>query len=542
MSEKLEFQAIVDLVGDKLREVFAIGDIGIRWYDEKTNLTHYLYQYEHGKRMSVAPAPPAPGGLFEQMVKSRQPIVVRNPGEYATLGLRALPGTDVSLSSAAIPILGGDRVLGSIAVENYEREDAYGEAEVRLLTTVASSMGVALENARLFSETQRLYKESEQRAAELAVVNSVQQGLAAELDFQAIIDLVGDKIAEIFAASNMTIALHDLATGMVSMPYLIEHGERFDVPAFPSGGVGLTAEVIRTRRPLVINRDLAKRTRELGAVSIGDPNAPDVSGSYLGVPILRGDEALGVIGLYTDQFDAFGDSDVHLLTTLANALSVALENARLFDETQRRTRETAALAEVGRDISSTLDLTKVMDRIAHHARDLLHCDNSAIFLPDAGGRSYRAIVAIGSVAEQIRATSIEAGSGIIGSIVAAGRPEFVNDTQADARSIQIAGTEREVNERLMVAPLLAGKAVKGAMAVWRTGGRLFDQADSMPAGPARMKLYQSAEQRLLDDGAWITLYHYASRALIRPSVKGLERSPLSTAPEFLAPLRKVHLE
>ena len=72
--------------------------------------------------------------------------------------------------------------------------------------------------------------------------------------------------------------------------------------------------------------------------------------------------------------------------------------------------------------------------------------------------------------------------------------------------------------------------------------RLFDQADAMPAGPARTRLYQDAEQRLLDDGLWITLYHYASRALIRPSVKGLERSPLSTAPEFLAPLRKVKIE
>jgi peptide/nickel transport system substrate-binding protein/oligopeptide transport system substrate-binding protein len=72
--------------------------------------------------------------------------------------------------------------------------------------------------------------------------------------------------------------------------------------------------------------------------------------------------------------------------------------------------------------------------------------------------------------------------------------------------------------------------------------RLFDQADAMPAGPARVKLYQTAEQRLLDDGVWITLYHYASRALIRPGVKGLERSPLSTAPEFLAPLRKVKIE
>lgn len=72
--------------------------------------------------------------------------------------------------------------------------------------------------------------------------------------------------------------------------------------------------------------------------------------------------------------------------------------------------------------------------------------------------------------------------------------------------------------------------------------RLLDQGDVMPAGPARFTVYQGVEQRLLDDGAWITLYHYASRALIRPAVKGLERSPLSTAPEFLAPLRKVKIE
>jgi hypothetical protein len=52
-------------------------------------------------------------------------------------------------------------------------------------------------------------------------------------------------------------------------------------------------------------------------------------------------------------------------------MGVALENARLFEEIQRRTRESAALAQVGRDISSTLDLPTVMDRIARHAKDLL---------------------------------------------------------------------------------------------------------------------------------------------------------------------------
>lgn len=72
--------------------------------------------------------------------------------------------------------------------------------------------------------------------------------------------------------------------------------------------------------------------------------------------------------------------------------------------------------------------------------------------------------------------------------------------------------------------------------------RLFDAADAMPPGPARFKRYQEAEQIILADAAWVTLYHYSSRALIKPYVKGLERSPLSGAPEFLAPLRKVWLD
>jgi peptide/nickel transport system substrate-binding protein len=72
--------------------------------------------------------------------------------------------------------------------------------------------------------------------------------------------------------------------------------------------------------------------------------------------------------------------------------------------------------------------------------------------------------------------------------------------------------------------------------------RLLDEADTLPPGPARVKRYQDAERIILEDAVWISLYHYASRALIKSHVKGLERSPQSTAPEFMAPLRKVWLE
>src|SRR6185436_7386332 len=112
----------------------------------------------------------------------------------ARTGGTKLPGTDLSKSIISVPIISSDRLIGSLQIENFERENAYGESDLRLLTTISASLGTALENARLFDETQRLFQQEQQRAAELAIINSVQQGLASKLNMQAIYDLVGDKI------------------------------------------------------------------------------------------------------------------------------------------------------------------------------------------------------------------------------------------------------------------------------------------------------------------------------------------------------------
>src|SRR5205807_1828774 len=190
LAAELDFQSIVDLVGDKLREVFATPDLGILWYNENSKLLHYLYVYEHGKRLVIEPRPPNPGGSFETVAGTRKPYVLNTAADYQRAGQTPVPGTDQSKSLIGVPIIGSDRVRGLISLENYEREHAYGESEVRLLTTIAASLGTALENARLFDETQRLLKETEQRAAELAVINSIQGGMAGGLGFQASVDLV----------------------------------------------------------------------------------------------------------------------------------------------------------------------------------------------------------------------------------------------------------------------------------------------------------------------------------------------------------------
>jgi GAF domain-containing protein/CheY-like chemotaxis protein len=475
LAAELDFQAIIDVVGDKLREVFATPELGITWYDESANLVHFMYVYEHDRRLTVDPRPPTPGGVYDVIRSTRAPFVLNTAADYARVNMVVMPGTDQSKSMLSVPIFSGDRFLGDVSIENYERENAFSESDIRLVSTVSASLGSALENARLFDETQRLFKESEQRAAELAIINSVQAALAAELSMQGIYDAVGDKIREIFDQADLSIRIHDARTGLIHFPYAYEGGKRIDIASSPLGEAGFTAHVLRTRETVVVNENMADAVTRYGSFTL--PGTV-MEKSALYVPLVAGDQARGLINLIdVERENAYSASDARLLQTLANSMSVALENARLFDETQRRTREAAALAEVGRDISSTLDLPTVMDRIARHAKDLLTADNSAIFLPHADGRTYHAIVAIGDIADVLQDTVVEAGVGIIGNLVQSGLAEFINDTSSDPRGVQIAGTEKTEHERLMVAPLKAGDAVKGVMAVWRTAGEPFTDSD-----------------------------------------------------------------
>ena len=124
---------------------------------------------------------------------------------------------ETAKSALFVPLIVGGAATGRISLQNLDREYAFSEADVRLLVTLAGSLSVALENARLFEETR-------QRAAELAVINSVGQAFADQLDLEALIDRLGDQLREVFSADIVYIALHDQATDLIEFAYYSEGG------------------------------------------------------------------------------------------------------------------------------------------------------------------------------------------------------------------------------------------------------------------------------------------------------------------------------
>ncbi|MBK6806553.1 MAG: GAF domain-containing protein, partial [Betaproteobacteria bacterium] len=323
----------------------------------------------------------------------------------------------------------------------------------------------------------------------------------------------------------MAIHWRDEKTEIVHSLYMYEHGRRLAprtqayVPDKPIN------RALQSGKPVVLGDRAA-----MDAIGIKTMPGTDDSLSCVFVPVMVGERLVAAISIESfEREQAFGETEVHLLSTIAASMGVALENARLFDETQRRARESSALSEVGRDLSSSLDLATVMDRIARHAKELLGAGDSAIFLPEAGGTTFRAIVAHGDAADQIRATTIVAGQGIIGQLLQSGQPELINDTQADARGIQVAGTDARIDERLMVVPLVSGSVVEGAMAIWRTGGQPFDRRDlEFLVGLSRQATVALHNARLFDE----TKESLERQTATGDVLKVISESPTDVQPVF----------
>ena len=316
-------------------------------------------------------------------------------------------------------------------------------------------MGAALENARLFDETQRLLKETEQRNVRAGgdQQHPAGHGGGAELPGHR---RPGRRQAArgVRAPATSCITWRDEAAGPAPHPlHLRARRAAATRRRCPTRRQRRSTRRCCARKPVIVGDRGSCRTAWACITSKAPTRACRRSSCRCSPASASSARSCSRT---TSASDAFGEADVRLLSTIAASMGVALENARLLEETQRRERESTALSEVGRDLSSTLDLATVMDRIAGHAKELLAAQNSAIFLPDAATGHYRAIVALGELADALKATTIEPGQGIIGSLLQSGQAELINSSAADPRALQIPGTETRSDERLMVVPLLAG--------------------------------------------------------------------------------------
>jgi len=311
------------------------------------------------------------------------------------------------------------------------------------------------------------------REAELAMLTSVQQALAARLDMAAMYRLVGDKIGEITDSQVVGIRLFEGDDKTVAAPYLRERGELIEITErVPIGP--LAAEVQKRRASFLIN-DLPAWEDEHG-VTVPVPYGERTK-SVMFAPLMSGEEVRGYITLQNiDRVNAFSQGDLDLLMSVASSLSLALDNANLFAETEQRNAELAVINEIGEALAKQLDFQGIIDAVGDRIMRTFDVDSGTIRLYDA--QTGMVTLPYGIDEGQRFTIDPRPPSGLTKKILETRTSlRLATADEATAMGSVSIGVVEKVTESFLGVPVMAGDRVLGIVTVNRWPKDAFSESD-----------------------------------------------------------------
>jgi GAF domain-containing protein/ABC-type sugar transport system substrate-binding protein len=318
----LHLDDLMATVYQETTSAFQADALFIALYDEQAGELDFLFIADEGVRQPPKRLPL--GGFSAIVVTEKRPLAIGDlEQEQDHLPEPVLVGSGgPSASWLGAPLMIGEQVIGVINVQSY-RPFIWDKEDEQLLLTIADQVAVALEKTRLFEEART-------RAEEQAVLAEMGRTFTSMLDVDAVIESVYQHTSRLMDTTNLYVALYDDQQDEVSFPLYAEGEQVRRSVERRRAGKGMTECVIRTREPLLVKENVNARLEELGIELIGRE-----SESWLGVPIVIGEQVLGVIALqsYTTP-RLYDEHDRDLLTAIANQAAIAIENARLFERTQ----------------------------------------------------------------------------------------------------------------------------------------------------------------------------------------------------------------
>lgn len=240
------------------------------------------------------------------------PNVKKHPKYFYGIG-----GSEVDL-----PIWIGDKVLGVLVVES-QHVSAFDQEDFDLLTAAVHITGLAIEKARVLSEER-------QRSAELEALRATMTELTAELELPVLLQTIVERAATLLNATGGELGFYDEDRQEIRIA--ISHNLSGDhVGSVHNIGEGLMGKVAETREAIIIDDYISWQGKF--------PQYEDIHAT-LGVPLIVGNQLLGVFTTASiDENKKFDETDLHLLNLFAQQAAIAIENARLFDQTQKEIDE-----------------------------------------------------------------------------------------------------------------------------------------------------------------------------------------------------------
>jgi signal transduction histidine kinase/CheY-like chemotaxis protein/HAMP domain-containing protein len=393
---------------------------------------------ERGHRLEVGEV-----GIVGRVTKTGQPRIALDVGLDAVyFGNPDLPETR---SEMALPLKIGDRVIGALDVQS-RQASAFEDEDVALLTTLADQVAVAIHNAQLYEQTQRalaevqtLHRQYVRR--EWAQLVAERRHLGYEYRRMGLMSQAGQ------ASPEMALAL-----------------DRGEVVALPD-----------------LTQELPGRAEERAVGDGHDGHDVEPPRAALAAPIKLREEIIGVLDVQEmDHPREWTDDEIALVQSVSDQLALALENARLFTDAQRRADQMATLHRIGLSLTAGLQLERVLQSLYEQCSKVLVADTFyvALYDEDTGRIDFPLLTGLDGPLE-VEPLNIRQQPGITGYVIRSGRPLHVPDTHAvpgDAPYRAVPLTQQP-NRSYIGIPLTSRGRVIGVLSVQGREPHAYSQDD-----------------------------------------------------------------
>jgi len=365
----ISFDDLLELVYAQASRVLDLRNFTIIMRDLGTNTLSYVFFIENNEREVDREnrAWPAGQGLASEVIRTGQALLTDDYLEECARR-KITPLNRPYKGWMGVPLNAGSGTLGAMTVASMDTAQTFADDQLRIFAAIADQAATALEKARLYSQT-------EERAKQLATLNDVAQVITSTLDLDTLLQRVLESAVTILGCEAGSLFLVDDETNDSVLRVAVGPVAKDIIGIRVPAGRGIVGSAAETGQPVIVN----DTTSDPRFFQKADSKTGFISRALMAVPLRVKDQTIGVLEVINKRSGAlFSADDTALLTAFAGQAAVAIENARLFNLTDKalsaRVEELSVMQRIVRELNAALDVSRVMHIILERALTATNAD------------------------------------------------------------------------------------------------------------------------------------------------------------------------
>lgn len=350
---------------------------------------------------------------------------------------------------------------------------------------------------------ERFAEQAQLRANQLTMVNRISDAISNLQRLDSILQLIFEQIKNHIHLDIFFIALYDEKSRSVSFPILYDGGKRWQEPARDLNKAPNVAKAVESGQSLLWNRSMEEIEAAQNSTNrLGDPT--QVAASIIIIPLQAGNRKIGALSVQSYRVQAYNAEHLAILTALAHQVTVAIENARLFEAANKRAQRLMVLNEIGKEISALNDLPTLMETVYQQVEKTLPVDLFFIGLYDApkNEMTFPIMYDAGQPWEQRPSPVTE--TTFSGKTILTRKPLLIDHWTESAKEAGsppiIVGNLSRITSSLMFAPMLYAESVIGVISIQSYSIHAYSEEDlSLLTGIAQQVAIAIQNTRLLEE-------------------------------------------